>query len=284
MQPKLGTLEPLTPVYTVELFAPLHEELISLLRGLSAEDWLRPSVAQRWRVRDIAAHLLDGDLRRLAAGRDGHPLSTKPVAGYADVFALIQELNAGGVQFGQRLSPRLLTDLLAVTGPWVAAHFTQLPPHDEATFPVDWAGETRSEHWMDIGRDYTERWHHQMQIRDAVGAPPLFAPRWLFPLLDLSVRALPRGYAHTPAPDGSNVLFDVEGPSPMAWSLIREGAAWVVKRGRAECPDLHLRLDADTAWKLFYNALTPAESQRRVSMEGNQRLAVPLLATRSVMV
>jgi hypothetical protein len=43
---------------------------------------------------------------------------------------------------------------------------------------------------METGREYTERWHHQMQIREAVGAPGLLERRWYQPVLDLSVRAV----------------------------------------------------------------------------------------------
>jgi hypothetical protein len=59
----------------------------------------------------------------------------------------------------------------------LAAAVAALPPHAEAPFGVAWAGETRSANWLDTGREYTERWHHQMQIRDAVGAPPLLERR-----------------------------------------------------------------------------------------------------------
>src|SRR4051794_38940021 len=55
-------LSPLPPRYVADLFAPLHGELMTLLRGLAAADWERPTVVGAWRVRDIAAHLLDGDL------------------------------------------------------------------------------------------------------------------------------------------------------------------------------------------------------------------------------
>jgi hypothetical protein len=73
------------------------------------------------------------------------------------------------------------------------------------------AGEQQSENWMDTGRDYTEHWHHQMQIRDAVGRPRLLEPRWFEPLLDLSVRALPHGYAAVAAADGATVTLHVTG-------------------------------------------------------------------------
>ncbi|NOT45466.1 MAG: hypothetical protein HOP14_12765 [Acidobacteria bacterium] len=65
-------LQPLAPTYTADLLAPLHDELVQLLRGLPPEAWDRPTVAGAWRVRDVVAHLLDGQLRTLSALRDGH--------------------------------------------------------------------------------------------------------------------------------------------------------------------------------------------------------------------
>ena len=75
------------------LFAPLHAELMALLRGLTADDWQRQTVALRWRVRDVVAHLLDTQLRKLAAHRDGH---LAPAGGAASVLDIINTLNAFG--------------------------------------------------------------------------------------------------------------------------------------------------------------------------------------------
>jgi hypothetical protein len=153
----------LAPPETVHLFPQLHAQLLTLLRALQPADWERPTVAGAWRVRDVAAHLLDGELRTLAAHRDGHLLSSDgPVSSYADVVALIQRLNATGVEFGQRLSPALLTDLLEVTGRWMSAFVATLDPDAPALFAVAWAGETESNNRFDTAREYTERWHHQM--------------------------------------------------------------------------------------------------------------------------
>jgi len=49
------------PLDTAPLFPDLHAELLALLRALELEDWERPAVAGAWRVRDVAAHLLDGE-------------------------------------------------------------------------------------------------------------------------------------------------------------------------------------------------------------------------------
>lgn len=278
-------MQPLTPIYTADLFPPLHGELIDLLRGLAPADWERATVAGDWRVRDVAAHLLDVDLRKLSASRDGFLAPPdEPIGGYGDLVRFLNRLNADWVAASRRLSPRVLVDLLAVTGPAVSDLIAALPPREPALFPVAWAGESQSENWFDIGRDYTERWHHQMQIRDAVGAPLLLARRWLHPLLDLSVRALPQAYESVAAEDGTAVVFEVTGEEGEVWSLIREDGAWQVWRGAAPEPAVTVRADPDTAWRLLYNALPLAIARERVSIQGDATLAAPLLSTRSVMV
>ena len=278
-------MEPLTPIYTCDLFPALHGELITLLRGLNPDDWLRPTIAGSWRVRDVAAHLLDVDLRKIAGARDCHrPSAIEPVKSYADIVSLINHQNSTGVSYAQRLSTRLLTDLLEITGRWVSDLFADLEPHHRAHISVAWAGEEVSENWMDIGREYTERWHHQMHIRDAVGSDPLMEQRWFWPVLDLSVRAFPRAYDGVTADVGTAIVFAVEGEGENVWSLIREAAGWRVFRGRAPDAAAVVRVDGDTAWKLLYNALSPEAACARVRIEGDRSLAEPMLRTRSVMV
>ncbi|MEO8430105.1 MAG: maleylpyruvate isomerase N-terminal domain-containing protein [Acidobacteriota bacterium] len=277
-------MQPLEPIYTAGLFAPLLAELVDLLRGIPAEAWEKGTLAPAWKVRDVAAHLLDGDLRKIAVYRDGHSLSDRNLSEYRDLVGFINELNAGGVAWGRRLSPRLLVDLLDVTGRWISALVLELPPHGESIFPVDWAGESRSENWMDTGREYTERWHHQMQIRDAVGAHLLLDERWLRPLLDVSVRALPRAYAGVHAAPGTVVALEVEGVPALRWSVVADGAGWRVVEGVAPDPAAVLRGDADTLWRLFYNALPESSARDRLRVSGDAALVEPLLRARSVLV
>jgi hypothetical protein len=271
---------------TAPLFGPLHAELLALLRGLSADDWQRPTVAVRWLVRDVAAHLLDGDLRKIATYRDGHvlPLET-PIESPQDLLRLITGLNAAGVDYGRRLSPRLLVDLLEVTGAWVTSLVADLPLHGRSIFPVSWAGEDESENWMDTGREYTERWHHQMQIRDAVGAPPvLLQPRWMTPLLTVAAFAWPPAYAGVAAPPGTTVRFEVTGETTGAWSIIAGDDGWRVDAGETMSPACVVHASADAAWRLLFNALSAEQIHEQVSVSGDASLAGPLLRARSVIV
>lgn len=277
-------LEPLTPVLLVDRFAPLHAELIALLRGLGPDDWQRPTACALWSVRDIAAHLLDDDLRRLSFHRDGQAVPAGPPADDpASLVALINRMNAEWVAVARRMSPRVLIDLLEVAGPQVVELFRSIDPFAPAHWSVTWAGEAASAHWFDVGRDYTERWLHQQQIRDAVGAPPLTAREWLYPVLDLFVRALPYTFRDVRADVGTTVRMVIEGPAGGAWTLRRETDGWRLYAGEAPGPAAEVRLSDDTAWRLFSKGLAPAAARARVRIEGDQALGAVTLRSLAVM-
>lgn len=277
-------MPPLPTVRTAHLFPDLNAELIRLLRGLSPEEWDRPATP-RWRVRDVAAHLLDGDIRRLSAGRDGVAMRpTVPIAGFDDLVGWLNWLNAEWVGVARRMSPAVLVSLLEATGPQVAEFLAALDPDAPALYPVGWAGEDVSPNWMDVGREYTERWHHQQQIRDAVGRPGLTEARWMRPVLELALRALPRAYAAAPIADGAALAFHVEGDGGGWWSLRRANGAWTLHEGHAERRTGVVTMDADTAWRVLHHALPSDRARGRVTVDGDAGLAEPFLAARAVMV
>ncbi|MEO8240286.1 MAG: maleylpyruvate isomerase N-terminal domain-containing protein [Flavobacterium sp.] len=58
------------PIQTSHLFSVLDELLIELLKSLTEEEWNVQTIAKKWTVKDIASHLLDGNLRGLSISRD----------------------------------------------------------------------------------------------------------------------------------------------------------------------------------------------------------------------
>jgi uncharacterized protein (TIGR03083 family) len=272
---------------TLELLPELLEALLALLRELDAEDWTRPTACGAWRVRDVAAHLLDGDLRRLSIARDGHR-PTRPVpSDWAGLVAVLNALNAEWVAAADRLSPRVITDLLAVTGPQVVEHLRARTSDAPAVFPVSWAGEAADAHWLDAAREYTERWLHQQHIREAVGRPGMTGRRWLHPVLAAFVRALPRAYRDVPAAAGTAVAVEITGEAGGVWTLRREGAAWRLAAGApavsAPAPAARVTLSQDTAWRLFSKGVTPERADALVEREGDRSLGDPLLRTLAIM-
>jgi uncharacterized protein (TIGR03083 family) len=275
---------PVGPVNLLPLFPGLHAELMTLLRSLTPGDWQLPTACALWSVKDIVAHLLDTSLRRLSFGRDGLDATpTRPVSSYGELVGYLNQLNAEWVAAARRLSPRLLMDLMDVAVPQLHAYFQSLDPDAPARFGVAWAGEETSANWFDIGREYTERWLHQQQIREAVGAAGLTGRKWLNPALDIFLRALPFTYQAVQAPVGTSVEVEIRGEAGGTWTLQREGAGWALFAGPAVSAATRVSLDQDTAWNLFSKGLTPDDARRRVSIEGDSRLGRPVLGSLAVM-
>jgi hypothetical protein len=272
-------------VDTAPLFAGLHERLMDLLRRLEPEDWLRPTVAGSWRVRDVAAHLIDGQMRRLSLHRDGHaPAPDRDLSEYADLVDFLNELNASWVEAMQRVSTGLLLDMLDTAGRQLAEFVVDLNPRAPAPLAVAWAGEEASENWFDIGRDYTELWHHQAQIRLAVNAMPLDQERWLHPLLALSVRGVPRSLGGIRRTSGTEVVLCLEGEAGGTWSAVSGDIGWRLFQGRGATAAAEVVLPADEAWRVFFNAISAEEARALARCSGDPELCDAVLETRSVMV
>jgi uncharacterized protein (TIGR03083 family) len=282
----LPPLQPLTPIDTRALFRPVSVSLVQLLRALGDADWHRPTVAGTWVVRDVLAHLLDSTLRRLSFHRDGMtpPPPPVPPTSARDFVDFINALNAQWVASAKRLSPRVLTDLYERASGEAADFFEALPLDAPALFSVWWAGEAASAGWFDIGREFTELWHHQQQIRLAVDAPPLGDPRYLAAVIDVAVRGLPHAFRDVPARPGETVAIEIGGAAGGQWTLVRSNEIWTLARGEPAAATARARLDDQAAWRLLFNALSEADAERAVHLEGRIDLAAALLRARSVIV
>jgi uncharacterized protein (TIGR03083 family) len=271
-------------ILTSHLFLPLQQELIALLRNLSTEDWQKPTIAGTWRVKDVVTHILDGDLRRLSLHRDQYTTAPPAAETYGELVQFLNSLNASWVTATERLSPQLLTGLLEWSAPQIADFFTSLPLDEKAFWSVAWAGEEESTNWMDIGRDYTEKWHHQAQIRDAVGVQGLLSREWLYPVFELAMYALPYAFRNTDAPNGSILHITIDGEAGGEWSLLRKDNQWHITEGAAPNPTAQASMNADTAWRLFFNGLKSDKAKQRIQTTGDATLCATFLTVRSVMV
>jgi uncharacterized protein (TIGR03083 family) len=261
----------LQPVMTAHLFAPLHEELLVLLRDLGEDDWSRPTAAGTWTVREVAAHLLDTAMRRLSQDRDRYAPPLAPDAFANGLTGLVNRANGDGVALLSRHSAPLLIDQLDRYGSQLTAFLESKDPHAKATWSVSWAGEEESANWFDVARELTERWHHQEQIRDATGRPPLFT--YLRPVLDTFVRALPFTYREVAPSDGTSIVLRVTSEGEGAWTVVRETARWKLYEGESPDPTTRVTLRGDVAWRLF----TKQKIDPQATIEGDAGLASPLL-------
>lgn len=270
---------------TRAFFRPLSVEIVATLQALTPEDWLRPTIAGSWRVRDVAAHLVDTALRRVSFQRDGFrpPGAGGPLAG-ADLLALVNDLNATWVRSAERLSPGVLTELYAHASTGLSDLVETASLDAPALFGVSWAGETRSAQWLDIGREFTEVWHHGAQIRDAVGAAPFSNPQWLRAVLQIAMHALPFAYHRLNVPAGVSIVIDITGPSAGAWTMTRLPDRWDIVDGGRPTFDMKATMTDEDAWRLLFNALSLDDAKQFVRVDGERALVHPLLFARSVIV
>ncbi len=271
-------MEELQPIVVVHLFPEILDHLVTLLAELSAQEWARPTACPGWSVKDVAQHLLGDEIGILSRKRDGHRGS---VESGADLVTLVNDLNARWVDATRRISPRLLGDLLRFAGTQAYGFFQTLDPHALGG-PVSWAGPDPAPVWLDLAREYTERWLHQQHIRNAVGRPGLKEPRYLAPVLDTFVRALPQTYRDTAAVESTVVTLTISGDSGGQWSLRREDDRWELYLGVSEEPAALVLVDEEIAWRLFTRGLTPEAARSNVIVRGDQRLGLKVLDTVSI--
>jgi uncharacterized protein (TIGR03083 family) len=267
-------------IIIVDRFAPLRDHLLALLADLRADDWARPTAAPGWSVKDIAAHLLGGDTAILSGKRDGYR-SNQEINTQDQLIDLVNRLNAEWVLAMRRISPRLLRELLAFCGPEVEACFSSLDPMRMAG-PVSWAGPEPAPVWFDLAREFTERWHHQQQIRDATGRPPLYDPYYLTPVLDTFVRALPYAFRNATAPPGTVVKFEISGEAGGIWYVYKSEGAWILL---VEPPGewaTSVVLPQVVAWRLFTKGIDREQARGLAIIAGRSDLADPIFETTAI--
>lgn len=276
-------MKPVEPIETVELFPGLSAELLTVLRSLPLSAWENPTACADWTVKDVVAHLLGGTLGRLAFGRDKLKLpQTTPFPGEWEAqVAWINQHNAEWVHSARVFSPALLIDFLALTDPQLYDYFKTLPPFGASGPAVSWAGESSSQNWFDIAREYTEKWLHQQHIREAVGTPLLDQRKWLHPVLDTFLRALPHTYRTDSADEGTAIVVTISGEAGGDWSLMRRSNKWQLFTGAAPNPVTIVTLDQNVAWRLFTKDIDA--STVKLHVEGDERLGKISLQMVSIM-
>lgn len=267
-------------IILVARFAPLRAQLLKLLAGLGEDDWARPTAAPRWSVKDVAAHLLGGDVWILSGKRDAFR-SPQKIESNDELIELVNRLNAEWVAAAHRMSPRLLRELLSFTGPKVEACFASLDPMAMGG-AVSWAGPEPAPVWFDLAREFTERWHHQQQIRDATGRPPLYDPYFLSPVLDTFVRALPFAYRNSIEPAGTSVRFEISGEAGGIWFVCKEEEAWTLVLNATTEPATNVVIPQDVAWRLFTKGIDREKARSLAAIGGRADLAAPIFAATAI--
>lgn len=275
-------LEPLKPILTAHLFPKIDGLLLDLLRSLTPEDWEKQTVSPQWKVKDVAAHLLDTPLRGVSMGRDGYFPPDLPLNSPATLAAYIDRINAEGVAVYRRLSPSVLISLMEIACKLLADYHAARDPYALAPYGVSWAGEEKSANWFDTAREYTERWHHQQQIRLAVDRPGIMTRELYYPVLDCFMRALPFTYRQISAPPGTAVRISVSGECGGSWHLHRAKESWTLTESECAQAAAEALIPQEIAWRIFTKGIDRDSALAQTKITRDAALALPVLSMVSI--
>jgi uncharacterized protein (TIGR03083 family) len=266
------------PILTAHLFPRLEGKLLDLLRSLTPVEWDAQTIAPAWKVKDVAAHLLDTQLRRLSMGRDGYVSDPSPVVTTnEDLIAYINTLNRQGVEVYRRLSPSVLISLMEIASRQTTEYLQSLDPMVSATFGVSWAGEQKSANWFDTAREFTERWHHQQQIRLATNRPGIMTRDLYYPVLDCFMRALPFAYRNMSAESGTHARFNIAGDCGGSWFLYRDGDGWQLLEAPQGTQVSATTIPQEIAWRIFTKGIDRKTTEAQVEVTGDRELGLHVL-------
>jgi len=256
------------------LFSDERADLLAFLRELAASDWAAASPAPGWSVKDVALHLLDGDLSRLSRGRDGDPTGVLPKGADSAAFArMLGVRNQRWIEATRHLSGRVIADALAHSTAqledWTAGVDLRSPSF------VSWASDDPVPAWLDLARELAETWVHHQQIRAAVGRPTSTAR--LPTVLRTFVWALPHQYRVLADP-GTTVAIDLDAGG--RWRLLAVGTGrWTLEEDASRDADASVSFTSDAAWRSFTGAALPANGVRQ---SGPDALTTPVLKIRGI--
>jgi uncharacterized protein (TIGR03083 family) len=276
-------LRPATRVDVRQVMEQERAELVRLLGSLTDEESSEPTVCEGWTVRDLAVHLLGDDLSFLSRNRDAHASQGDPSADWDTMVDQLDAMNNRWVEAARFLSTRLLAELLESSGRMVSQFLESVDPSAPGE-AVSWAGTDPAPWWLVGAREFTERWVHHQQIRDALNRPGLNGPSFVAPILATAIHGIPRAYDQFDAAEDTTVAIDVTGRAGFSWAVRKHNDGWTLYEGLTREADARVSIDQDTAWRFLMGMSTAAAARRKATVEGDKKLAKPFFSAVSAIV
>jgi uncharacterized protein (TIGR03083 family) len=252
-----------------------RRDLLALLEALNPEQWCAPTEVPGWTVKDLALHILDDDLGWLSRGRDSDPSGRLTIEDPSEFVDALAAKNQRWIDGASGLSLPVAAGLLEWAGRQMDDYYATMDLAGEGR--VAWASDGLVPIWFDIAQDLTERWVHQMQMRQPLGLVAGYRDAYLPIVLRTFVWALPHQLTYE-APAGTNLDIDLSAGG--RWHLVRDPRTWLLAEGRADDPDAELYCSDEGGWRWLTGADVPADGWR---FRGPDDLGRALLKVRSIL-
>lgn len=194
-----------------------QRDLEAVLRALTPRQWLAPTPAEGWDVRDQVAHLADtNEIAYDTASGGPRQLNEEALT-----FSSPEEFTQSGVLKGRAMEPEQVLEWWTSTAARVNDLLRQKDPKERVPWGLGMAARTLATARL------MEHWAHALDIRAATGHGPNATPR-LRSVVWLITNALPYAFsvANVRPPEGHTLRVEVD----------FDGERWSV--GPADATDL----------------------------------------------
>jgi len=203
----------------VDDFEAEQASLMDVVAALSGEQWLLPTPASGWDVRDQISHLADTDDIALASIRGGPRNLLEEGARYAEQYGNPDGFTQHQVEMGRTMEPRQVLEWWKEAAEKLRAALLGCDPTER----IPWGPNSMSPRSFTTAR-LMETWAHGLDVRAAVGEPPSETERlrhvaWIV----YSARPYAFQVAGRAMPPG-DLRVELEAPDGSTWALGPEDA------------------------------------------------------------
>jgi uncharacterized protein (TIGR03083 family) len=260
---------------TRALITEQRADLVALLNALPPDRWRVKTAVPGWTVKDIALHLIDDDLGVLSRSRDGEDSGQLEWIDHRQFVQSLAAKNQRWIDGAQALSREVVIGLLRWTGVQLDEYYQTVKLDGDGH--VSWASDESVPMWLDIAREFTERWVHEMQIREGLDEVGDQVQKYLPTVLRTFVWALPHQY-RVAAAEGNAVQIDLD--SGGTWQLTCRGSRrWSLSERPCSEPSATAYFADDAGWRWLTGGPV---SLNAIALDGPAHLTDPLLQIRAI--
>lgn len=277
-------MEELEIIDVRHLFKDITNKLINMVQDFEITDWESATCYPNWKVKHIVSHLIQTALGRLSHQRDlYHNDNRFSTMIFTKLVKKVHDSNERWKKLFDDISPRLLLDLLFIIENQLAHFLSQQDLNVEAFYAVAWAGEKISKNWFDIAREFTERWHHQQQIREAVGAETIAVKEYLTPVIDTLIRATPFWYKSIKAEINTKIGIIIAGDSGGKWTLTKIDNNWRLAEGLDDKINETIEMNDDTAWRFLTRSISKEKAIDKIIFSNDNEMCKQFFNVKAIL-
>jgi uncharacterized protein (TIGR03083 family) len=249
----------LEPLFCEGLLKQIDDQLLELAKDISNDDWNKETNYPNWKVRDVFSHIIDTSIRKLSNQRDHYfdTTSKTEIKSYHDLVQFIEKMADDWADSTRRISPQVLISLFSLIKNELYEFMKNQNHFDDSLFSVAWAGETTSKVWFDNAREYSEHWIHQEQIREALGYKVLDDKKYLKPILEIFLRAIPVAYKKRN--EKVKIQIDVSGSFTENYFIEVGNNGYKIYDGINDVSDFEIKVDCLDLCRMLSRIIEPKE-------------------------